>query len=79
MLGYDALLHSVDLDLPEPLHHHVDAQRQAKGLDDVLEVKQRDVADNAAGRKEIRALHGLEFEESFFKILEDVHELTRVG
>src|SRR5262245_31267061 len=68
-----ALLYSVDLNLAEPLHHHVDTEREAERLDDVLEVEQRDVADNTTCRQQIDALDGPEREEPFFEILEDIH------
>src|SRR5882672_10471019 len=68
-LSGQALFYPVHLDLAEPLHHHVDAKREAEGLDDILEVKQRRVTDNAAGRQQVGALHCLKREESLFDIL----------
>src|SRR5262245_32305625 len=68
-----ALLNPVDLYLAEPLDHHVDAQREAKGLDDVLEAEHRDVADHTTCRQQIDAFDGLEREKPFFEVLEDIH------
>ena len=74
-LSGQALLDPIDLYLPEPLHHHVNTERKAEGLDDVLEVKQRDVANNTTSRQQVHALDGLEREEPLFEVLEEIHGL----
>src|SRR4030095_5368234 len=45
-------------------------------LNHILKVKERDVADNTTCRQQVDALHGLEVEEAFFDVLEEVHSLT---
>ena len=66
------------LDLAEPLHHHVDTQREAECLDDILKVKQGDIADNTPCRQQVGALDGLKIQKPLLQVLENIHGETRV-